>query len=107
MGRYSLKKDFNSSFLQQATIKSKQLQQRNTELENEVIAGTAQLQEQLKRDRLIFRQSLFLYETLNATAIVKNALDLHCGSISVESKVNVGTTFKVCIPTIQIKNESQ
>lgn len=40
-------------------------------------------------------------------AIVKNAVELHGGSINVESIVDVKTTFRVCIPTIQIKDESQ
>jgi PAS domain S-box-containing protein len=39
-------------------------------------------------------------------AIVKQAVELHCGSIAIESEVGVGTTFTVCIPTIQPKAET-
>ncbi|MBZ0299548.1 MAG: GAF domain-containing protein [Anaerolineae bacterium] len=36
-------------------------------------------------------------------AIIKHAVDLHGGSITFESKVNVGTTFTVCIPIREVE----
>jgi PAS domain S-box-containing protein len=38
-------------------------------------------------------------------AIIKQAVDLHGGSINFESEEGVGTTFTVCLPSIQLKDE--
>jgi len=37
-------------------------------------------------------------------AIIKNAIELHGGSIRFISQVNVGTTFTVCLPIHQTQN---
>jgi signal transduction histidine kinase len=39
------------------------------------------------------------------TAIIKNAVESHGGSITFESEMGVGTTFTVCVPTIQLHGQ--